>query len=342
LVVFTAETLWSRRAGEQSQLDDGGGLAEAPETAKLLRALVEGDPDRRVILLYGGFGETRLERLPSGASLMALREIALLADGGRIELRRAPGEMLKGLPRIVLDPGQATAAAFSVSSPATPLFEQLFAGRVRSRSLARTEEVAQRLDAALSAARLSTEPFLWSAKDVWVRRYKGGAPRDIAHDFRFVRDVGQTTVLIRDPYALAEDGHDDNLEETAAFLVKLTEVIGAAPTRVEVMARQDKHSIPGAQGRKENRLRTLLGGKTEVKVKLVDGMRMEFHDRWVEVRPAGGGLHRFEVTAGVDRYMRSRSECAIIHVFQPAEPPAAAVASPGLPPVPRPRLGSAR
>lgn len=340
LVVFTAETLWSRRAGEQSQLDDGGGLAEAPETARLLRALVEGDSGRRVVLLYGGFGETRLERLPSGASLMALREIALLADGGRIELRRASGEMLRGLPRIVLDPGQATATAFSISSPATPLFEQLFAGRTRTRSLELDDEIARRLNAALSATSLSTEPFLWSAKDVWVRRYKSGAPRDIAHDFRFVRDAGQTTVLIRDPYALAEDGRDDNLEETAAFLAKLIEVLGTTPARIEIMARQDKYPVPGAQGRKETRLRTLLGGKTEVKVKLVDGMRMEFHDRWVEVRPAGGGLHRFEVTAGVDRYMRSRSECAIIHVFQPAEAPANPVARPTPAPSPRPRSKS--
>jgi hypothetical protein len=204
------------------------------------------------------------------------------------------------------------------------------------------ERLDGRVNAALSATNLSTEPFLWSAKDVWVRRYKSGAPRDIAHDFRFVRDAGQTTVLIRDPYALAEDGHDDNLEETAAFLAKLIEVLGTAPNRIEVMARQDKYPVPGAQARKENRLRTLLGGKIELKVKLVDGMRMEFHDRWVEVRPANGGLHRFEVTAGVDRYMRSRSECAIIHVFQPAEPPAPPSTSPGLPPVPKPRQGSRR
>lgn len=168
-----------------------------------------------------------------------------------------------------------------------------------------------------------------------MRRYKGGAPRDLQHDFRFVRDTGPVAVFIRDPYALAEDG-DDNLAETGIFLTKLIAVLGVRPTRIEVMARQDKYTTPGAHGRKEARLNDLLGNQVEVKVKLVDGMRMDFHDRWVEVRLPHGGLHRFEITAGVDRYMRPRSECAIIHVFQP-QSALSAPAALGAAPVPKPR-----
>ncbi|WP_292218275.1 DEAD/DEAH box helicase [Mesorhizobium sp.] len=328
VVIFCADQLWSRRAAEQTQIDEAGTLTDAPEAAKLLRALVDGDRDRRVVLLYGNFGETRLERLPSGAALVALRDIALLAETGRLELRQLTPDALKGLPRIAIDPKSKSGTLFSVSSPGTALFDQLFAGRVRTRAADPDSDIVKRLDSALATGRPLSEPFLWSAKDVWVRRYPANLTRDFDHDFRFVKDTKAAVVVIRDPFALAEDGDEDNLLETGNFLGRLIDLLGSTPTRIDVKARGDRNSAPGAAARKQARLKQKLGGRIEVKVDLIDGRRMEFHDRWVEVRLVDGGLHRFDLTAGVDRYMRPRSECAVIHVFQRCPPPATVVPAP--------------
>lgn len=340
-LVLCARRLWTQGAESSVDTDDEGALSRRPDGLELLRGFLAGDAARRAVLVIGDVSPLAVHHL-SRAAVLALKELALMIEDGRLEVRH--GSLPGGNVRMVIDPDRPTGWLIHTDQLDIALFETLLPGVVRRLKLGAGTE---RHDLAAAIEKLPRSKSLlgWSAAETRVTAYRPAERRRIAEDFRDLISAKLDSVKIHDPYTLAVTTVGDNVELLTELLAQLVRIAQQPIAKVIVETRSarlgdpvDRRDWKSRQAALDESLRRREQPPCTARV--VELRDREFHDRWIDItltRPGGQSeIHRYYLSGGVDRYMDPMREAVLVHVQQSVSKPLSA-ATTVVPPMARPR-----
>jgi len=337
LVLF-ADRLWTQGAEGSIDLSADGALTRMPAALVLLQGFLKEDASRHATLVVVDATPIPMHLLSAGAAL-ALRELAILIDEGRLQIRQCP-KTPNGL-RLAIDPVRETGWIVHSSQVDIAIMEDLLPGVIRRLKL---DEATVRSDLAVSIQNYPPIKSImaWSASETRVTTYHVSQRRQYDQDFRDIHGARINRIEIRDPYALVENRVGDNIDSVAALLGVFSKISGQPIERVAIKTKP----AFGVDDRRDRRQREkaldvmlkqhgLSGCKTDI----VESREREFHDRWIDIeitRSTGQTeVHRYFLSGGIDRYMDMGRESVLVHIQQKVMPKP--VAPKDAPPVPRPR-----
>lgn len=244
-------------------------------------------------------------------SLEVHEKLLPFAKEGRLRLWKVPpGFDILLHPRVMLDPGTTSGAAYYSASPEpSGWFEAMLAAPAFKATASDSMLWNEIKDAFATPA---IDPFVLP-KTLSVRNYQCGDSRAILSDFSFCVKRQFELIRIEDPFVLS---HSTNYLHLRSFLEEVSKIWAGWPKVIEVKFREAED---GSHLASEADLEKWLKAKGTILKSLPQpafGPRRKFfHDRRLRFLLSSSPKRKEALvllTGGVDRYMNSKVECSLV------------------------------